>query len=226
MLLKVGLSAPSRGNMCTLTNLEILCFVCVDVAHVSFQIACVEESLGAARKFASGESKVQMRSKLSVVLSNQDTKWLTGIASLRCAEACGGSGEPFERNDDCSRQMYRDTDAVDINTQVQEGRRRAYALTIQLTRVSLRHWCGIASLSPLTAPVCTVSCSFSRHCLVKVAPQAAWSQVNSCGGGGPPAGFSLGTPFMFLDVWISSPQMNSDVKLVFSQSVLWPRERT
>lgn len=52
-------------------------------------------------------------------------------------------------------------------------------------------------LFSLTAPVCTVSCSFSLLCLVNVAPQSSRAQLKICGGA-PPAGFSLRTPFIFL----------------------------
>lgn len=45
------------------TNLEILVLVSVGVAHVSLQFARVEESLRAAREFASAGSKVKMRSR-------------------------------------------------------------------------------------------------------------------------------------------------------------------
>ena len=41
------------------TNLEILVFVTVSVAHMSLQLACMDETLSAACKFASAESKVK-----------------------------------------------------------------------------------------------------------------------------------------------------------------------
>lgn len=45
--------AISWIHVCTKTNLEILVFVSVGVEHVSFQLACMEETLRAAREFAS-----------------------------------------------------------------------------------------------------------------------------------------------------------------------------
>lgn len=49
---------------------------------------------------------------------------------------------------------------------------------------------------PLTAPVCTVSCSLSFHCLLKVAPQPLWLQLNSCIRGPPTPLLLPRTPFI------------------------------
>lgn len=56
--------AISWTRLCIKTNLEVLVFVSVDVAHVSLQLVRVEETLRAVREFASAESKVKMRSRL------------------------------------------------------------------------------------------------------------------------------------------------------------------
>lgn len=57
-------------HLCVQTNLEILAFLSVRVAHVSLQFTCVEETLRAGCKLAPGENEVQVKARVFVMCSN------------------------------------------------------------------------------------------------------------------------------------------------------------
>lgn len=187
-------------------------------AHVSLQFACVKECLCTGHKLAS--AWIRNQSETTAERRKTVFELLTWIASPRCAQACGAAGESFWRSDDRSRQLRTGTGAARIY--------HSCKVTVSYFIFQLKGFWkkgfGTAWLNIfLTAPVCTVSCSLSFHCLVKVAPHSPWEQLNNSSGW-PPTGFPARMSFIFfryLKVTLTTERYENRAAVPCQSYTLW-----
>lgn len=156
------------------SNLEVLVFVSMGIAHVSFQLACVEESLCAAQKLASAQIRKEWHKSREEQQSGVMVTHLNCFIPL-CASMWRRRCEFLEKRRPQPATVHWHGRCKHLSFQTFSNSR-----FLTLYAAYFAGYCMIKCF--LTSPVCTVSCSLSFHCLVKVAPHSRWEQLNSCSG--------------------------------------------